>query len=62
MNVLLWYYVLRCVNNEEPIPEGTKPMYTTAMRNAGTCASGLSSEKEIYPLIVVSRRNDRESI
>lgn len=37
-------------------------MYTTAMRSVGICASGLSSEKEIYPLIVASRRNNRESI
>lgn len=37
-------------------------MSTTAMRSIGICASGLSSEKEIYLLIVVSTQNDRESI
>lgn len=59
---LLCYYVLRSFNNEENIPNGTKPIYTTAMRIVGICASGLSSEKDIYPLIVVSTHSDRESI
>ncbi|XP_012219736.2 DNA topoisomerase 2-binding protein 1 isoform X1 [Linepithema humile] len=38
--------LLICLINGESIPEGTSPIYTTAMRGMYVCASGLSSESK----------------
>ncbi|XP_017886293.1 DNA topoisomerase 2-binding protein 1 isoform X2 [Ceratina calcarata] len=38
--------LLICFANGEPIPAGTNPVYTTAMRNLCICASGLSPEEK----------------
>ncbi|XP_014482988.1 PREDICTED: DNA topoisomerase 2-binding protein 1-A isoform X2 [Dinoponera quadriceps] len=38
--------LLICFDNDEPIPEGNSPIYTTAMRGMCICASGLSPESK----------------
>ncbi|XP_011139690.1 DNA topoisomerase 2-binding protein 1-B isoform X2 [Harpegnathos saltator] len=38
--------LLICFDNNEPIPEGNSPIYTTAMRGICICASGLSPESK----------------
>ncbi|XP_032667662.1 DNA topoisomerase 2-binding protein 1 isoform X2 [Odontomachus brunneus] len=38
--------LLICFDNDEPIPEGNSPIYTTAMRGMCICASGLSPENK----------------
>uniref|UniRef100_A0A1A9WPL4 BRCT domain-containing protein n=1 Tax=Glossina brevipalpis TaxID=37001 RepID=A0A1A9WPL4_9MUSC len=38
--------LIRCLVNNEPIPLGTSPVYTTAMRNLQISASGISSQEK----------------
>lgn len=40
--------LITCFVNGEPIPEGTSPIYTTAMRKLCICVSGLSPEMKTY--------------
>lgn len=40
--------ILCCLMNDEPIPEGSNPVFVTAMRNVIVCASGFSAERKNY--------------
>ncbi|XP_043474546.1 DNA topoisomerase 2-binding protein 1-A isoform X2 [Leptopilina heterotoma] len=40
--------LLCCLMNNEAIPEGSNPVFVTAMRNVIVCASGFSAERKNY--------------